>query len=87
MKYDDVENSFHAEFTLGSNLTASGSSLAFLSEEYYFPGGIDVTITVDGVTVAPEKVNMKYESSYLSFAFDESFTAGSKVVLHVEESA
>ena len=82
MKYDDELNTFHAEFTLGSNLS-TGSSVAFLSQEYYYPGGIDVTVTVDGVAVAPEAINLTYQDSYLSFAFDSSFTAGSKVVLDV----
>jgi hypothetical protein len=86
MKYDDELNTFHAEFTLSSNLS-TGSSVAFLSQEYYYPAGIDATITVDGVAVAPEAVNLTYQDGYLSFAFDSSFTAGAKVVLDVQETA
>jgi len=86
MKYDDIANTFHAEFTLGSNLS-TGSSVAYLSEQYYFPAGIDFSITVDGVQVAPEAINANYADNFLTFAFDSSFSAGSKVVVDVSETA
>lgn len=86
MKYDEIANTFHAEFTLGSNLS-TGSNVAYLSEDYYFPGGVDFSITVDGTQVAPEAINATYADSFLTFAFDQSFSAGAKVVIDASETA
>ena len=84
MNYDSTSNAFNATFTLGST---TGSSVAYLSEEYYYTSGIDFTITVDGADVSAETASATYADNFLTFTLDQSFTAGSTVTLQVTPKA
>ena len=59
-----------AEFYVVFNYLASatGESVAYLNEEYWYPAGLSVSIVVNGIHVIDmDTFNYTYENNYLSF--------------------
>jgi len=80
-KFDTNSGNFTFDFNVDTNVNAA--SVAFFSEEYYYPNSFNYTLSANGSALDASAYTAEYKDNYLSFTITDSALNGEKITLDV----